>query len=111
MNFDPVIFDMDGGIAGTTAVRSGAWKATFAGHLRFKGRHCREPFREITHSRDYLLFTDGHPRNKRHEADITVRDHPKISVERIDRQAGVKQRHTMECPAIHSIMPWEINLS
>ncbi|EEF60608.1 HAD family hydrolase [Pedosphaera parvula] len=64
MNFDAVIFDMDGVITRTAAVHSRAWKAMFDEYLRFREKQYGEPFRAFTHSGDYLSFVDGRPRYK-----------------------------------------------
>lgn len=61
MNFDAVIFDMDGVITKTAAVHSSAWKKTFDEYLRRRETKDREPFREFTQN-DYLAFVDGRPR-------------------------------------------------
>jgi beta-phosphoglucomutase family hydrolase len=61
MNFDAVIFDMDGVITKTAVVHSLAWKRTFDEYLRHREKKRREPFREFTQG-DYLSFVDGRPR-------------------------------------------------
>jgi beta-phosphoglucomutase family hydrolase len=64
LNFDAVIFDMDGVITKTTAVHSLAWKKMFDEYLHYREKKYNEPFREFTHADDYLSFVDGRPRYK-----------------------------------------------
>ena len=62
LNFDAVIFDMDGVITKTAVVHFLAWKKTFDEYLRYREIEYREPFGEFTHAGDYLSFVDGRPR-------------------------------------------------
>ena len=62
LNFDAVIFDMDGVITKTAVVHSLAWKKMFDEYLHFREKEYHEPFREFTHAHDYLPFVDGRPR-------------------------------------------------
>lgn len=62
LNFDAVIFDMDGVITQTAAVHSLAWKKMFDEYLHYRENKYREPFHEFTHAADYLSFVDGRPR-------------------------------------------------
>jgi len=62
LNYDAVIFDMDGVITKTAVVHSLAWKKMFDEYLRFREKEYREPFRKFTHAGDYLSFVDGRPR-------------------------------------------------
>jgi len=64
LNFDAAIFDMDGVITRTAVVHSSAWKMMFDEYLHFREREHTEPFREFTHTVDYLSFVDGRPRYK-----------------------------------------------
>lgn len=64
VNFDAVIFDLDGVITQTALVHGSAWKKMFDEYLRYRERLYGEPFREFTHADDYLLFVDGKPRYK-----------------------------------------------
>ena len=64
MNFDAVVFDMDGVITRTAVTHSLAWKRMFDEFLRTRAARCGEPFREFTHAGDYLSFVDGRPRYK-----------------------------------------------
>lgn len=64
LNFDAVVFDMDGVITKTAAVHSEAWKLMFDEYLRSRAQRLSEPFREFTHSGDYLAHVDGRPRYK-----------------------------------------------
>jgi beta-phosphoglucomutase family hydrolase len=62
LNFDAVIFDMDGVITKTAVVHSNAWKNMFDEYLRFREKTYNEPFKEFTHTNDYLPYVDGRPR-------------------------------------------------
>ena len=62
LNFDAVIFDMDGVITKTAAVHSLAWKKMFDEYLHYREKEFAEPFHEFTHAGDYLSFVDGRPR-------------------------------------------------
>jgi beta-phosphoglucomutase family hydrolase len=62
LNFDAVIFDMDGVITKTAVVHSLAWKKMFDEYLHYREKECNEPFCEFTHADDYLPFVDGRPR-------------------------------------------------
>ncbi|MDJ0698732.1 MAG: HAD-IA family hydrolase [Woeseiaceae bacterium] len=62
--FDAVVFDLDGVITGTASVHSAAWKQMFDEYLRRREAEHGEPFREFTHTGDYLPFVDGKPRYK-----------------------------------------------
>ena len=68
MNFDAVIFDMDGVITRTASVHSLAWKKMFDEYLRHREQTHGEPFREFTHAGDYLAYVDGRPRYQGVEA-------------------------------------------
>lgn len=73
LNFDAVIFDMDGVITQTASVHSLAWKKMFDEYLRHREQIHGEPFREFTHAYDYLAFVDGRPRYKGVEAFLNSR--------------------------------------
>jgi beta-phosphoglucomutase family hydrolase len=73
LNFDAVIFDMDGVITKTASVHSLAWKKMFDEYLRHRERNHGEPFREFTHVSDYLPYVDGRPRYKGVEAFLKSR--------------------------------------
>ena len=62
LNFDAVIFDMDGVITKTAVVHSLAWKKMFDEYLHYSEETYHEPFKEFTHVDDYLPFVDGRPR-------------------------------------------------
>ncbi|HUS87408.1 MAG TPA: beta-phosphoglucomutase family hydrolase [Bacteroidales bacterium] len=64
MNFDAVIFDLDGVVTKTALVHGAAWKRMFDDFLRMREEKYGEPFREFTHTDDYLLYVDGKPRYK-----------------------------------------------
>ncbi len=61
LNFDAVIFDMDGVVTKTASVHSLAWKRMFDEYLRERETKYNEPFHEFTRT-DYLSFVDGRPR-------------------------------------------------
>jgi beta-phosphoglucomutase family hydrolase len=73
LNFDAVIFDMDGVITKTAAVHSLAWKKMFDEYLQSREKEHQEPFREFTHAQDYLSFVDGRPRYQGVEAFLKSR--------------------------------------
>jgi beta-phosphoglucomutase family hydrolase len=62
LNFDAVIFDMDGVITKTAVVHSLAWKQMFDEYLHYREKEYNEPFREFSHANDYLPYVDGRPR-------------------------------------------------
>ncbi len=62
LNFDAVIFDMDGVITKTAVVHSMAWKKMFDEYLRYREKKYNEPFVAFTHANDYLPYIDGRPR-------------------------------------------------
>ncbi len=64
LNFDAVIFDMDGVITKTAVAHSLAWKNMFDEYLHLREKKYGEPFHEFTHSGDYLPYVDGRPRYK-----------------------------------------------
>jgi beta-phosphoglucomutase family hydrolase len=64
MNFEAVIFDMDGVITKTAVAHSLAWKKMFDEYLHFREKQYNEPFTEFTHANDYLPYVDGRPRYK-----------------------------------------------
>ncbi|MBI4647020.1 MAG: HAD-IA family hydrolase [Bacteroidia bacterium] len=72
LNFDGVIFDLDGVITQTALVHSAAWKAMFDEYLRQREKQFNEPFIEFTHN-DYLIFVDGKPRYKGVESFLASR--------------------------------------
>jgi beta-phosphoglucomutase-like phosphatase (HAD superfamily) len=63
-NFDAVIFDLDGVITHTASVHSAAWKQMFDEFLQAYAAKTGEPFREFSHTHDYLPYVDGKPRYK-----------------------------------------------
>ncbi|MBW8864059.1 MAG: HAD-IA family hydrolase [Verrucomicrobia bacterium] len=73
LNFDAVIFDMDGVITRTAAVHSLAWKRMFDEYLRYREGMYDEHFREFAHAVDYLPYVDGRPRYKGVEAFLQSR--------------------------------------
>jgi len=72
MEFDAVIFDLDGVITRTASVHSAAWKQMFDEFLLAYAEKTPalsvakggKPFREFTHTDDYLPYVDGKPRYK-----------------------------------------------
>lgn len=64
LHFDAVIFDLDGVITKTALVHSSAWKKMFDDFLQSYSSKNNIPFREFTHSGDYLPYVDGKPRYK-----------------------------------------------
>ncbi|MBP7496797.1 MAG: beta-phosphoglucomutase family hydrolase, partial [Bacteroidales bacterium] len=72
-HFKAVIFDLDGVITKTAKVHSQAWKAMFDQYLKEREKKHKEPFREFTHTGDYLPFVDGKPRYKGVESFLKAR--------------------------------------
>lgn len=64
LEFDAVIFDLDGVITKTALVHSTAWKSMFDEFLQEYYRKHNLPFKEFNHTGDYLPFVDGKPRYK-----------------------------------------------
>nr|NIS82731.1 beta-phosphoglucomutase family hydrolase [Anaerolineales bacterium] len=62
LNFDAVIFDLDGVITQTASVHSAAWKQMFDEFLRAYAEKSGETFKEFRHTDDYLPYVDGKPR-------------------------------------------------
>lgn len=58
MNFDAVIFDMDGVITQTASLHAAAWKHMFDDFLRARQARLGGAYREFTHQ-DYLDYVDG----------------------------------------------------
>ncbi len=73
-NFDAVIFDLDGVITQTALTHAKAWKDMFDQYLKEREKKYDEPFREFTHTGDYLPFVDGKPRYKGVESFLKSRD-------------------------------------
>jgi beta-phosphoglucomutase family hydrolase len=64
LNFDAVIFDMDGVITKTALTHAAAWKKMFDEYLKKREAEHGEKFVEFTHAGDYLPYVDGKPRYK-----------------------------------------------
>lgn len=64
LNFEAVIFDMDGVITNTALTHAAAWKKMFDEYLLKREKLYGEPFCEFTHAADYLPYVDGKPRYK-----------------------------------------------
>lgn len=64
LNFEAVIFDMDGVITKTALTHAAAWKKMFDEYLLLREKLYGETFREFTHAADYLPYVDGKPRYK-----------------------------------------------
>ncbi len=61
LNFDAVIFDLDGVITKTATVHSTAWKKMFDEYLKNRESKHNEIFKEFS-LQDYLSYVDGKPR-------------------------------------------------
>lgn len=61
LDFEAVIFDLDGVITKTAVTHTTAWKKMFDEYLQMREINYDEPFREFTQA-DYLAFVDGKPR-------------------------------------------------
>ena len=73
-SFDAVIFDLDGVITQTALTHAQAWKDMFDDYLKEREKKHGEPFREFTHSGDYLPYVDGKPRYNGVESFLKSRD-------------------------------------
>ncbi len=62
LNFDAVIFDLDGVITDTAVLHVESWKDTFDDFLKKREAKGGEKFKEFTHKGDYLPYVDGKPR-------------------------------------------------
>lgn len=74
LQFDAVIFDLDGVITKTALVHSSAWKKMFDEFLTEYSKQKGIPFKEFTHAGDYLPYVDGKPRYKGVEDFLTSRN-------------------------------------
>lgn len=59
LNFQAVIFDMDGVITQTSTIHSLAWKRMFDEYLKYREDEFGEHFDEFSLPEDYLLYVDG----------------------------------------------------
>ena len=73
LNFEAVIFDLDGVITQTALTHAAAWKEMFDEYLKTRELRFGEPFREFTHADDYLPYVDGKPRYKGVESFLASR--------------------------------------
>ncbi|MFC2137950.1 HAD family hydrolase [Bacteroidota bacterium] len=64
VNFDAVVFDLDGVITNTALVHGTAWRQMFNKYLIEREIKLGEVFKEFTHEKDYLPYVDGKPRYK-----------------------------------------------
>ncbi len=64
LNFEAVIFDLDGVITKTALAHGKAWKEMFNRYLIEREIKHGEVFKEFTHVDDYLPYVDGKPRYK-----------------------------------------------
>lgn len=62
LNFQSVIFDLDGVITKTATTHSRAWKTIFDEYLISREKKFGEKFREFNYNKDYLPYVDGKPR-------------------------------------------------
>ncbi|MFQ5852020.1 MAG: trehalose-phosphatase [Candidatus Binatia bacterium] len=62
VNFDAIIFDLDGVVTDTAKVHSTAWKELFDSYLRTRESRDKEPFSPFDKELDYLSYIDGKPR-------------------------------------------------
>ncbi|NNG00402.1 MAG: beta-phosphoglucomutase family hydrolase [Desulfobacteraceae bacterium] len=63
LNFDAVIFDLDGVVTQTAAVHFQAWKQLFDEYLSQRAAKSGVSFDDFTEDRDYLPYVDGKPRH------------------------------------------------
>jgi beta-phosphoglucomutase family hydrolase len=62
LNFDAVIFDLDGVITDTASIHSIAWKQTFDGVLKLHSKINNVEYIPFDIDKDYLCYVDGKPR-------------------------------------------------
>ena len=62
VDFDAVVFDMDGVVTQTATVHAAAWKALFDAFLEKRAQRSGEPFRPFDVGSDYLPYVDGKAR-------------------------------------------------
>ena len=62
LNFEAVIFDMDGVVTRTAGVHAAAWQELFNAYLRMRATRDEEPFKPFNAKSDYLTYVDGKPR-------------------------------------------------
>jgi len=74
LNFNAVIFDLDGVITKTALVHATAWKKMFDDYMKDREIKYGEPFKEFTHTEDYLPYVDGKPRYKGVESFLKSRN-------------------------------------
>jgi beta-phosphoglucomutase family hydrolase len=74
LNFDAVIFDLDGVITKTALVHAVAWKEMFDEFLKKYAKENGGVFQEFTHTNDYLPYVDGKPRYKGVESFLQSRN-------------------------------------
>ncbi len=63
MNFDAVVFDLDGVLTDTASVHVTAWKQVFDEYLKGRATRVQEQFRPFTADTDYPYYVDGKPRS------------------------------------------------
>ncbi|MCZ6622848.1 MAG: hydrolase, partial [Deltaproteobacteria bacterium] len=59
LNFDAVIFDLDGVVTDTAKVHASAWKELFDTYLRLRESREKEQFSPFDKESDYLTHVDG----------------------------------------------------
>lgn len=64
LNYQCVVFDLDGVITQTALVHASAWKVMFDEYLLKVAQKKGVSFQEFTHEKDYLPYVDGKPRYK-----------------------------------------------
>jgi len=74
IQYDTVIFDLDGVITKTAVVHASAWKEMFDEYMHIREQRDGEEFRAFTHEEDYLPYVDGRPRYKGVETFLKSRD-------------------------------------
>ncbi len=62
LNFDAIIFDLDGVVTDTARVHAVAWKELFDGYLRMRESRGKETLSPFDKESDYLSYIDGKPR-------------------------------------------------
>src|SRR3990172_8856977 len=64
LDFDAVLFDMDGVVTRTAHLHADAWKKLFDGFLRRRAAESGERLHLFDAEADYLAYVDGKPRHE-----------------------------------------------
>lgn len=73
LQFEAVVFDLDGVVTKTAATHTKAWKNVFDDYLKKRAKKDMKKFREFS-TKDYLKYVDGKPRYEGVESFLISRD-------------------------------------